>query len=276
MAVADSKSADYAAFPMPQSLPLMAGRLRDADRAFVDAVSHLRTRLHRYCSRMTGSTFDGEDVMQDVLFEACRKLEMLDDPGALTAWIFRIAHNRAIDFLRARATQSNADQAAAVSDLFEGPAPAAFGVVHAIEHLVTRLPAMERACILLKDVFDHSLSEIADLVGSNIGAVKSALSRGRAKLQPVPPGGKRSPAPPDRKRLRLLELYTERFNRHDWDGIRSLTSADARSAGKGACESSALCSAPAEAVVEDARWHQAIQRCTFAQCLRMKSATIGA
>jgi DNA-directed RNA polymerase specialized sigma24 family protein len=59
--------------------------------AFLETLTHLRPLLHRYCARMTGSVLDGEDVMQEALFEAYRKLDQLDDPGALRPWLFRIA-----------------------------------------------------------------------------------------------------------------------------------------------------------------------------------------
>ena len=86
---------------------------------------------------------------------------------------------------------------------------------------------MERACVLLKDVFDYSLEEIADLVDSTVGGVKSALNRGRTKLAKLPEPGKLD-APRSLDTSRLLQLYVERFNQHDWDGVRELTSADAR------------------------------------------------
>jgi RNA polymerase sigma-70 factor (ECF subfamily) len=68
----------------------------------------------------------------------------------------------------------------------ESDAPA---LDHAIEHLVLTLPPMERAAVLLKDVFDYSLAELAALLESNVGAVKSALNRARSKLaiSPAPP-----------------------------------------------------------------------------------------
>src|SRR5688500_16607960 len=47
--------------------------------AFLETISHLRPRLHRYCARMTGSLTDGEDVVQDALFQAYRKLDTFDD-----------------------------------------------------------------------------------------------------------------------------------------------------------------------------------------------------
>jgi len=86
---------------------------------------------------------------------------------------------------------------------------------------------MERACVLLKDVFDYSLEEISELVGSTVGGVKSALNRGRAKLSSQPGKEKNSlPVPP--KISKLLQLYVERFNRRDWVGVRELATADAR------------------------------------------------
>src|SRR5260370_16808632 len=70
--------------------------------AFLETITQLRPSLHRYCSRMTGSGMDGEDVVQEALFEAYRKLDKFDDSRPLKPWLFRIAHNRCIEFLRTR------------------------------------------------------------------------------------------------------------------------------------------------------------------------------
>ena len=154
--------------------------------AFLQTVVHLRGRLHRYCARMTGSVIDAEDVMQEALFEAYRKIETLDDPGALRPWLFRIAHNRCVDFLRTRQVRRRVEAGFAEDEIVLPVEPAGQGADRAIERLVIHLPPKERACVLLKDVFDHSLEEIADLVGSTVGGVKAALSRGRAKLAALP------------------------------------------------------------------------------------------
>jgi len=61
---------------------------------------------------MTGSVLDGEDVVQDALFEAYRKLDQYDDSRPLAPWLFRIAHNRYIDFLRRRGVWVEAETAA--------------------------------------------------------------------------------------------------------------------------------------------------------------------
>src|SRR4030088_2597135 len=80
--------------------------------AFLETITPLRPRLHRYCSRMTGSVMDGEDVVQDALFEAYRKLDQYDDSRPLAPWLFRIAHDRCIDLLRRRGVRVEAETAA--------------------------------------------------------------------------------------------------------------------------------------------------------------------
>ncbi len=154
--------------------------------AFLETVTQLRPRLHRYCSRMTGSVLDGEDVVQDALFEAYRKLDQYDDSRPLAPWLFRIAHNRCIDFLRRRGVRVEAETAAMSPDFVMPATPPVLGVGRAVEQLVMSLPPRERACVLLKDVFDYTLEEIAELVSSTVGAVKAALNRGRSKLATAP------------------------------------------------------------------------------------------
>src|SRR6266702_1755669 len=195
--------------------------------AFLETITQLRPRLHRYCSRMTGSVLDGEDIVQDTLFEAYRKLDQYDDSRPLAPWLFRIAHNRAIDFLRRRGVRIDAETIAMEPESVAAAEPAVLGVGRAVEQLVMILPPKERACVLLKDIFDYTLEEIAELVSSTVGGVKAALNRGRSKLaaslDPMPQQRVVSP-----ELSRLLHLYVDGFNKRDWDGLRNLISADAR------------------------------------------------
>jgi RNA polymerase sigma-70 factor (ECF subfamily) len=178
---------------------------------------------------MTGSVLDGEDVVQEALFQAYRKLDTFDDTRPLAPWLFRIAHNCSIDFLRRRGIRQDAESEAAAVEADSTPPvePVGRALPKAVEHLVLALPPKERACVLLKDVFDYSLEEIAELVDSTVGGVKAALNRGRSKL------AERSPvAQPVRLKTEedaeLLQLYVDRFNKGDWAGLRELIAADAQ------------------------------------------------
>ena len=203
------------------------GPLETRYLAFLETISSLRPSLHRYCARMTGSVMDGEDVVQEALFEAYRKLDKFDESRPLKPWLFRIAHNRCIDFLRQRGVRDEAATAAAVPQAASPQDPALLGIGKAVEHLVAVLPPKERASILLKDVFDYSLEEVADLTDSTVGGVKAALNRARMKLaETSPPAKPARHASPELKRI--MQLYVDRFNRRDWDGVRELISADAR------------------------------------------------
>jgi RNA polymerase sigma-70 factor, ECF subfamily len=202
------------------------GRFDTRYAAFIETLRSVRPRLHRYCARMTGSVFDGEDVAQEAIFEAYRKLDQYDATRPLAPWLFRIAHNRCIDFVRSRNARLATETAAAPSEEGYEPAPSLRREIDlAFEHLVTHLPPKERACVLLKDLFDHSLEETADIVASTVGGVKSALKRGRTKLAAMPASQEqRPPSPPPAIHARYVEL----FNSRDWDGLRSLIRDDAR------------------------------------------------
>jgi RNA polymerase sigma-70 factor (ECF subfamily) len=196
--------------------------------AFLATVETLRPSLHRYCARMTGSVADGEDVVQDALFHAYRRLDSFDDARPLAPWLFRIAHNRCIDLLRSRGVREDAESTVDTDTAVWPDDPPGPALGRAIEHLVITLPPMERACVLLKDVLDHSLEEIAELVGSTLGGVKVALHRGRAKLAAASPAPIRRTLDTSPQVATVLVQYVERFNRRDWEGLRELVRADAR------------------------------------------------
>jgi RNA polymerase sigma-70 factor (ECF subfamily) len=113
--------------------------------AFLETTKDLRPSLHKYCAGMTGSIMDGEDVAQETLFEAYRKLDKFDDSRPLKPWIFGIAHNRCIDFLRKKKVRVQAETAFASTNSAPATNPTEVSVGPALERLVTSLPPMERA-----------------------------------------------------------------------------------------------------------------------------------
>ncbi|MEM6993611.1 MAG: sigma-70 family RNA polymerase sigma factor [Myxococcota bacterium] len=193
---------------------------------FLALVASLRPRLHRYCAKMAGSALDGEDLVQDTLAHAFFRLSTLKDDASLEPWLFRIAHNRTIDWLRRKGAPGRLDAETVVASPGTD-ADTTQQVTDAIKTVVTRLPPKERACIVLKDVLGYPLTEISEIVDSTVGGVKAALHRGRSKLEAAPDTAPRSrPLRGDDERL--VAAYVERFNRHDWEAVRDLLGKDAR------------------------------------------------
>jgi RNA polymerase sigma-70 factor (ECF subfamily) len=194
--------------------------------------NELRPELHRYCARLTGSVFDGEDVVQDVFERALASIERSEHVPALRPWLFRIAHNRAIDFLRSRMVRDADPIDAIVLDRpdDEGPGPdEALMRQQAVETAVSRfveLPTMQRSVIILKDVLDQSLADIAALLDLTTDAVKAHLARGRARLKAIRSNDPRQT--PQRPFSAATLRYAQLFNAGDWDGLRSLLANDVR------------------------------------------------
>jgi len=78
---------------------------RDRRTEFLALAGELRSELHRYCARLMGSVIDGEDVVQDTFARALGALGEIEEIPRIRPWLFRIAHNRALDLLRSRAAR---------------------------------------------------------------------------------------------------------------------------------------------------------------------------
>jgi RNA polymerase sigma-70 factor, ECF subfamily len=155
--------------------------MNDDLRNIEQLLGEMRPKLHRYCARMVGSAIDGEDIVQDALMKvhaAAGSAGVLENPRA---WLFRIAHNAALDFLRRRARdplmvgEEDLDTIAAP----ETPDPEIAAIC--LRSFI-RLPTLQRSAVLLKDVLGHSVEEAAAIIGTSNAAVKSALQRGRERL----------------------------------------------------------------------------------------------
>ena len=214
--------------PAPGNL---IGLLEQGRRQFLALVDHVRPELHRYCTRMTGSVADGEDIVQETLARACYELSQLRELPPLRPWLFRIAHNRAIDHWRHEAYRAH-EPLAAASELADESMREPDSVLArhqavraAMSHFLELAPA-QRGCVILKDVLDHSIDEIAVELNLSVPAVKAALHRGRIALQRLAASPPAAPAP--REVSAALRRYASLFNAHDWDGVRSLLADDVR------------------------------------------------
>ena len=207
-----------------KSVPDASVAAAGLDRLLVD----MRPRLHRYCARMVGSVIDGEDVVQDALIKA---VELFAEPiGNPEGWLFRIAHNTALDFLRRRNRQE-ALRSGEDIDMIADPTDAVASRQIATASLRTfmRLPVAQRSSVILMDVLGCSLQEICDVMDFGLPAVKAALHRGRARLRELADEPDGLPRPllseADRKRL---GAYVAHFNARDFDAIRDMIADDVR------------------------------------------------
>ncbi len=197
--------------------------LADAREQFLALVDGVRPELHRYCARLTGSVIEGEDIVQEALAKAFYALSLSVDVPPLRPWLFRIAHNAALDFLKSHGKKF-VDTYADVEDISgfeEAPDPIA---VRAALARFLALPVSQRSAVILKDVLGHSLEEAAETMGNSVLAVKAALVRGRAKLREAEPDS----ATLNEATRTELARYAALFNARDWDGVRALVGAECR------------------------------------------------
>jgi len=194
-------------------------------------LDRLRPKLHRYCARMVGSALDGEDIVQDALLRALEAAvpdRPIDNPEG---WLFRVAHNLALDLLRRRArigTEGGEDDLDFIADPVDELArrEAAAATLPTFMHM----PASQRSVVILFDVLDYSAEEVGEILGTTVPAVKSLLQRGRGRLRELAgeAAGLNKRAPFSSAERRLLQRYVDLFNARDFDALRTMLAADVR------------------------------------------------
>jgi RNA polymerase sigma-70 factor (ECF subfamily) len=145
--------------------------------------------------------------------------------GNLEGWLFRIAHNASLDFLR---TRSRNTVVPLTEDFRAAPIPEADIVAVSFQTLL-RLPELQRCAVILKDILGHSIDEIAIVAECSATAAKSALQRGRAALRRLAqaPEDNRLPLMSDSDR-RKITAYVHLFRSGDFDAIRAMLADDVK------------------------------------------------
>jgi RNA polymerase sigma-70 factor, ECF subfamily len=139
---------------------------------------------------------------------------LIEPPGEPRAWLFRVASNLWIDQVR-RALRAG-ERAGQPANEPVAPAVVERDTREAAGTLLVQLSPQERAAVVLKDVFELGLDEIAAILSTSAGAVKAALHRGRGKLKDPDPDVARTPVPA------ALDAFCAAFNARDLDRLASL------------------------------------------------------
>jgi RNA polymerase sigma-70 factor, ECF subfamily len=213
-----------------------------------------RVELTAYCYRMLGSAFEAEDAVQETFIRAWRGYAAFEGRSALRSWLYRIATNVCLDMLgasqrRARPMDlggpSSADRPLPdplsettwiepVPDARVVPAggdPADVAVaresvrlafVAALQHL----PPKQRAVLILREVLHWHADEVAELLGSTVASVNSALQRARSTLGSKDVAAESTQALNDEQQA-LLGRYVQAFEQYDMDALTSLLHEDA-------------------------------------------------
>jgi RNA polymerase sigma-70 factor (ECF subfamily) len=200
-------------------------QLQAAWSNYLDIVEPLRPDLHRYCRRVTGNLWDAEDLMQDTLLRGFGAIGRRDDqrigcsePGDIgnpRAYLFRIATNLWVDSMR----RVELDKRKSDLPPLQPQAPDIDATREAASTLIERTSPQARAAVVLKDIFDFTLEEIADMLTTSVGAIKSALHRGRADLEKPLPQTRRNLCRPSRD---LIDTFVEAFNARDIARVTAL------------------------------------------------------
>jgi RNA polymerase sigma-70 factor (ECF subfamily) len=190
----------------------------------------MRPKLHRYCARMVGSVIDGEDVLQDTMIKAVESFPSAGTISNPEGWLFRIAHNTALDFLRRRNRQDalrSGEEVDMIADQLD--AVLSRQIASASLRTFMRLPLAQRSSVILMDVLGCSLQEVCEIMDLSLPAVKVALHRGRAQLREFANEPEEVPQPKlsDTDRARL-SAYVTHFNARDFDAIRAMIADDVR------------------------------------------------
>jgi len=143
-------------------------------------------RLRRYARALVGDRASADDLVQDTLERAWAKLHLYRRGTDLRAWLFTVMHNVHVNKVRAaRATDMLEDE---MPELAQRGAQSDALVVRDLDRAIARLPAEQRAVLLLVTLEDMSYDEVARTLGIPIGTVMSRLSRAREKLRAMMAG----------------------------------------------------------------------------------------
>jgi RNA polymerase sigma-70 factor (ECF subfamily) len=216
-------------------------------------LDRFRTDLTAYCYRMLASPFEAEDAVQETFLRAFKNIDGFEGRAAMRTWLHRIATNVCLDMLRTRkrrvlpmdlgpagepiAANLRTPEVSWLEPIPDGlvaPGPDPSEVAQSRESVrlafiaaLQRLPARQRAVLILCEVMQWQAAEVAELLEMSVAGVNSALQRARATMKTNGPASTSAPVMDDAKAA-LLARYVEAFERYDITQLTAVIREDAR------------------------------------------------
>jgi len=197
-----------------------------------------RRELAGYCSKILGSPFEADDAVQETMVRAWTRRDSFEGRSSVHSWVYRIATNVCLDMLRRRNRQAvpmdlnglevlphDQDLQAEADDPADLVAEKD-EIQLALMVALQVLPARQRAVLILREVLRWSAPEVADLLGTTVASVNSALQRARATLAARPADAAPRPRFTADDEARLAG-YSTAFEDYDIDGLITLLQEDA-------------------------------------------------
>ena len=226
----------------PLATDLLAAARAGDGGAFQTLVGpHLRA-LHVHAYRMLGSLDDADEALQDALLSAWRALDTYQGQAPLIHWLYRITTTSSLKVIRAKARRpvpageighlqpypdrlldQLADAGADPAAITERRESVALAFITALQ----RLPARQRAALILRDVLAWNAAETAALLEISVPAVNSALQRARATLDAARPADSVAARPRlDDRQRQILDRFIDAWQRCDIDALAALLRED--------------------------------------------------
>jgi RNA polymerase sigma-70 factor, ECF subfamily len=228
----------------------MSEAIRDADEAaFAELIEPHRRELHAHCYRMLGSVHDADDALQETLLGAWKGRSGFEGRSSLRSWLYTIATNASLRILKGRqgrelprTTGRGGDPREPLAEprtesVWIEPYPDELlryeereSVELAYVAALQILPPNQRAVLILREVLDFSAQETAEMLGTSVGSVTSALQRARATVErelPARSQQERLAALGEERSIELVARFIDAWNRADIPGIVALLAEDA-------------------------------------------------
>lgn len=152
-------------------------------KAFEQLVSAYKDMVYTLCYRMTGSSTDAEDLLQEVLTKLFLNLNKFEERSAFSSWLYRVAYNHCLNFLSSRHMEQVRTDALPAGDVVVDTSTEASRQDQRTQAVLASIDSDDRALLVMKYVMDLDVKEISEILQIGLSATKMRLSRAKDEFK---------------------------------------------------------------------------------------------